>query len=134
VTPILWNSWSIKKDLVLGPCSPNLVLKPTALPKLAKVKARALWLSILVPGRPVRDVTFNDTSHSAELDVKFLSLSITPIQCLSIIAENVYTSPAQHFAAIVLQLHILIVNFPFIGRLDTWDKPLFYLFTRGIRW
>jgi hypothetical protein len=108
------------QDLVLGPHSPNLVLKPTALPKLAKVKARASWLSILVPGRPVRDVIFNDTSHCAEIDVKFLSRSIAPIQRLSIVAENVYTLPISQFVAIVPHLRVLIVNCPFIGRRDTW--------------
>jgi hypothetical protein len=71
------------QDLVLEPRSPNLVLKLTALPKLAKVKAQALWLSMLVHGHPICDVTFNDTSHSAELDVKFLSHSIAPkIGCI----------------------------------------------------
>jgi hypothetical protein len=112
------------RDLVLGPLSSNLVLKPTALPKLAKVKAPASWLSILVPGRPVRDVTFNDISHSASFGVEFLSRSIAPIQCLSIIAENVHTLPIPHFAAIVPQLHVLIVSCPFIGRTDTWVRLL----------
>ena len=105
------------QDLVLGPHSPNLVLKPTVLPKLAKVKARASWLSILVPGRPVRDVIFNDTSHGADIDVRFLSRSIAPIQRF---VENVYTLPISQFAAIVPHLHVLIVNFPFIGCWDTW--------------
>jgi hypothetical protein len=108
------------QDLMLGPHIPNLVLKPTALPKLTKVKARTSWLSILVPGRPVRDVIFNDTSHCAEIDVKFLSHSIAPIQRLSIVAENVYTLPISQFVAIVPHLHVLIVNFPFVGSRDTW--------------
>ena len=108
------------QDLVLGPHSPNLVLKPTALPKLTKVKARTSWLSILVPGRPVRDVIFNDTSHCAEIDIKFLSHSIAPIQRLSIVAENVYTLPISQFVAIVPHLHVLIISCPFIGSRDTW--------------
>ena len=79
------------QDLVLElACSSNLVLKLAALPKLAEVKARTSC--ILVLGRIVRDVTFNNTSHSAELDAKVLSRSIAPIQRLSIVAENVYAS------------------------------------------
>lgn len=107
-------------DLVLGSHSPYPALKPTALPKLAKVKARASWLSILVPGRPVRDVIFNDTSHCAVIDVKFLSRSIAPIQRLSIVAENVYTLPVSQLVAIVPHLHVLVVNCSFIGSQDTW--------------
>jgi hypothetical protein len=113
------------QDLMLGSCSPNLILKLTALPKLAKVKAQALWLSILVPGCPVHNVTFNDTSHSAELNVKFLLLSITPIQCLLIVAKNVYTLPIPHFATVIPQLHVFIVNCSFIDCLDTWVSPCF---------
>ena len=114
------------QDLVLGPHNPNLVLKPTALPKLVKVKARASWLIILVPGRPVRDVIFNDTSHCADIDVRFLCRSIAPIQCLSIVAENVYTLPISQFVAIVPHLHVLIVNCPFIGHRDTWVSLLIF--------
>lgn len=75
-------------------CNPNPALKLTALPKLAKVKARASWLSILVPGRPVCVVIFNDTSPSAERDVKFLSRSIAPIQPVSIVVAVTELSPS----------------------------------------
>jgi len=117
------------QDLGLGPYSPNLVLKPTALPKLTKVKAQTSWLSILVPGRPVRDVIFNDTSHCAEIDIKFLSHSIAPIQRLLIVAENVYTLPISQFVAIVPHLHVLIINCPFIGSRDTWVSLFIFSLT-----
>ena len=112
------------QDLTLGSCNPNLVLKPTALPNLAKVKAQPTWLRVLMPGRPIYNVTFRDVSHGVKVDIGFLRLSTVPIQRLSITAEHLCTLSIPRLATLVPNLAILVITYPFVGRLDTWVSPL----------
>ena len=112
------------QDLTLGSCNPNLVLKPTALPNLAQVKAQPTWLRVLMPGRPIYNVTFRDVSHGVEVDIEFLRLSTAPIQRLSITAEHLCTLSIPRLAALVPKLAILVITYPFVDRLDTWVSPL----------
>jgi hypothetical protein len=114
------------QDLTLGSRNPNLVLKPTALPNLAKVKAQPSWLMVLIPGRPVYDVTFRDIPHGVEVDIEFLCLSTAPIQRLSITAEHLCTLSIPRLAALVPKLAILEITYPFVGRLDTWVSSLVF--------
>jgi hypothetical protein len=59
------------RDLTLATYNPNLALKPTALPKLARVNARPSWLRVIILGRPVCDVTFRDAPTGAIVDLEF---------------------------------------------------------------
>jgi hypothetical protein len=54
----------------------------TCLPNLTQVTANGSWLPILIPGRPVREVTIHNDIHLADFDFSVFTLSTAPIQKL----------------------------------------------------
>jgi hypothetical protein len=68
----------------------------SCLPNLTQVTAVPSWLPILIPGRPVGEVTILECDHTVDdfdfnFDFNFFTLSTAPIQKLSI--PGIYLSP-----------------------------------------
>jgi hypothetical protein len=112
-------------DLALNrpPCHPHLLLGLTALPKLAKVVVQPSWISVLVPGRPICDVTFRNMSAGADAEAEFLSLSTTPIQRLSIIVDrpHILSNPRLDWPG--PNLDVLLCTYPFSSYTHAWVSP-----------
>jgi len=78
------------------------------LPNLTRVYAPPSWLSILIPGRPVREVMMFTPSSIDPTDLSFLTLSTTPIQKLYISYNMLYPKPVS----------LLVSTFPSLVHLD----------------
>jgi hypothetical protein len=78
------------------------------LPNLTRVMASLSWLRILIPGRPVREVTMRLTSSTDPID--FFTLSTTPIQKLKIHYDILYSKPVS----------LLVSIFPSLVRLELY--------------
>jgi hypothetical protein len=80
------------------------------LPNLTRVYCYPSWLSILVPGRPVREILMFSHSGSIHTDWSFLALSTTPIQKLFIHYDVLYTKPVSLLVSTFHSLVHLDVN------------------------
>jgi F-box domain len=78
------------------------------LPNLTRVEAPLSWLRILIPGRPVREVTMRLASNTDSID--FFTLSTTPIQNLKIHYEILYSKPVS----------LLVSAFPSLVHFVAW--------------
>jgi hypothetical protein len=83
------------------------------LPNLTRVSANPSLLRILIPGRPVREVTIRAASSIDSTDWSFFTLSTTPIQKLQIRLDILYSKPVSLLVSIFPSLVHLVVN--------TWD-------------
>jgi F-box domain len=61
-----------------------------SLPNLTRVSAHPSWLRILIPGRPVREVSMLSTPSFRPNELSFFTLSTTPIQKLWIFYAWLY--------------------------------------------
>jgi F-box domain len=87
------------------------------LPNLTRVIANPSWLRILIPGRPVREVTMRSASSTDSID--FFTLSTTPIQKLKINFDILYSKPVSLLVSILpslmhLELYSYDVVFMFV--------------------
>jgi F-box domain len=80
------------------------------LPNLTRVQAAPSFLSILIPGRPVREVVVLSTLDIDSTDFNFFTLSTTPIQKLYICYDMVYPKPASLLVSIFPSLMHLVVS------------------------
>jgi F-box domain len=105
---------SLTNLTIWGNYEPSLPFDERCLPNLTRVRARPSWLGILIPGRPVREVTilspsdFYSTRYST--DMSFFTLSTTPIQKLHIIYEMLYPKPGSLLVSIFPSLVHLVVH------------------------
>jgi hypothetical protein len=78
------------------------------LPNLTRVMAHSSLLRILIPGRPVREVTML-SSRIDSTDLSFFTLSTTPIQKLAISYDMLYPKPKSLLVSIFPSLVHLVV-------------------------
>jgi hypothetical protein len=79
------------------------------LPNLNRVKAMDSLLRILIPGRPVREVTMISPLTADSTDWSFFTFSTTPIQKLCIHFDMLYTKPVSFLVSIFPSLVHLVV-------------------------
>ena len=77
------------------------------LPNLTRIHAHLSWLSILIPGRPVTEVT---TRSASDIDLSFFTLSTTPIQKLRIPYDRLFPNPVSLLVSIFPSLVHLVVD------------------------
>jgi hypothetical protein len=80
------------------------------LPNLTRVDTMPPWLEILIPGRPVREVTMRAPSNIDSTDFSFFTLSTTPIQQFWIDIRMLYPKPVSLLVSIFPSLVHLVVN------------------------
>jgi hypothetical protein len=79
------------------------------LPNLTRVMAMPYLLSVLIPGRPVREVSVHSPYGIDSTDWSFFTLSATPIQKLSIQEGILYPKPGSLLASVFPSLVHLVV-------------------------
>jgi hypothetical protein len=89
-------------------CEPFLPFDERCLPNLTRVYAPPSWLSILIPGRPVREVLMFSPSSIDDIDLSFFTLSTAPIQILDIHYDMLYPKPVS----------LLVSTFPSLVHLE----------------
>jgi F-box domain len=92
----------------------------TCLPNLTRVTAFPCWLSVLIPGRPVREVAIAETYNEDPIDFSFFTLSTAPIQKLYITYTYLHPRRGSFLASIFPSLvHLVVyihsVNWPVCG-------------------
>jgi len=98
---------------------PTLPLEATYLPNLTRIHAPFPWLSCLIPGRPLNEVSSEGcTSNKLTIDFSFFALSTTPIKKLSI--DYSYLSPTP--------VHLLASFLPSLTHftLTVWGRVPFF--------
>jgi F-box domain len=86
---------------------PLLLLDKRCLPNLTRVGAHPSWLSILIPGRPVKEVRMRSASG---IDLSLFTLSTTSIQKLRIPYDGLYPKPVSLLVSIFPSLVHLMVT------------------------
>jgi F-box domain len=79
------------------------------LPNLTRVMALPSWLSILIPGRPVREVVVRYGVEDS-FDFSIFTLSTAPIRKLKIAYEVLCPTPVSHLASIFPSLEHLRID------------------------
>jgi len=82
----------------------------TCLPNLTQVMTNPSWLPILIPGRPVGEVTIQESIHFVDFDFSFFTLSTAPIQKLRIPYTYLYPKSETLLACLFPSLVLLSVN------------------------
>jgi F-box domain len=99
-----------------GDCDPLTPFDERCLPNLTRVSARPSWLRMLIPGRPVREVTMRSSSSTDSID--FFTLSTTPIQKLKINFDILYSKPVT----------LLVSILPSLVHLELYSYDVVFLF------
>ena len=108
---------SLTKLTIWGDHKPLTPFDEGCLPNLTYIRAMPCWLSILIPGRPVREVCVISHVNIDSIDLSFFTLSTNPIQKLrinyDILYPNLYPNPVS----------LLVSIFPSLVHLEmvTWD-------------
>jgi hypothetical protein len=112
------NSESLQNFLNSQPCLTDIGLleeyepfppvDERCLPNLTRVCAPPSWLSVLIPGRPVREVEVVASSFNST-DLSFFTLSTTPIQKLWIDYDMLYPKSGSLLVSIFPALVHLVV-------------------------
>jgi hypothetical protein len=79
------------------------------LPNLTRVSAERSWLGVLIPGRPVREVTVLSPLDIDSTDWSFFTLSTAPIQKLGFNDDMLYSKPGSLLASVFPSLVHLVV-------------------------
>ena len=91
----------------------------TCLPKFTKLDAPNSWLSALIPGRPVKEVIFHESSRSAipTIDITYLVSSLSPIWTLAIGLPSLLALTSSQITSILpaLEKLRLTITTPHIG-------------------
>jgi hypothetical protein len=85
-------------------------LDERCLPNLTRVMARPSFLGIIIPGRPVREVSVLSPYALDSTDSSFFTLSATPIQKLRIDYDILYPKPISLLVSIFPSLVHLVVS------------------------
>jgi len=88
----------------------TLPFKETCFPNLTRIRTEPFWLSILIPGRPVREVTVHRSWRTYSFDFSFFALSTAPIQKLNIPYNILSREPVSLLASIFPSLVHLILD------------------------
>jgi F-box domain len=114
------NSESLQKFLNGQPSLTNISLftayipsppfDERSLPNLTRVEARPSWLRILIPGRPVTDVSVWEYQPEEIIDFSFFTLSTAPIHSLHIPYDNIYPTPGSYLAYIFPSIVNLVLG------------------------
>lgn len=70
-----------------GKTSGGQIIDSGALPKLSKIATNEVWISKLVPGRPLNDIVFFERRLQNSGNMKFLAASTSPLQSLTLSDE-----------------------------------------------
>ena len=81
----------------------------TFLPNLTQVMAQPSWVRMLIPGRPVREVTVVDREEDP-IECSIFTLSTAPIRKLEINYIAICPTPRSHLASIFPSLEILTID------------------------
>jgi F-box domain len=105
-------------------------LDERCLPNLTRVSAPPSWLSILIPGRAVREVLASSPWSIDPIDLSYFALSTTPIQKLQIHYEMLYPNPVSllvsifpslvHLAVIAWDVKWTVRTFMFVNLIDKY--------------
>lgn len=89
----------------------------TCLPKLTKLDAPISWLTALIPGRPVKEVNFHESSLSAIPinDITYLVSSLSPIRTLAVGSASLLALTLSQITSILPALKKLAITTPDIG-------------------
>jgi F-box domain len=83
----------------------------TFLPNLTQVEAESSWLHMLIPGRPVREVTVYEPWDEADpIDYSIFTLSTAAIRKLRIAYRVLYPTSGSHLASIFPSLEHLVID------------------------
>jgi hypothetical protein len=83
----------------------------TFLPNLTHVKAKYDWVRMLIPGRPVREVTVVDPWNAEDtIDFSMFTPSAATIRKLQISFNALYPTPGSHLASIFPSLEHLAID------------------------
>jgi hypothetical protein len=110
---------------------PIPTFEETFLPNLTRVGTRPCWAPILIPGRPVREVTVVNTCFSKDsVDFSIFTLSTAPIRKLHISYYVLYPTSGSQLASIFPSLEHLTIE----AQYRSWDVriPLLYLSITGV--
>jgi len=90
---------------------------PICIPKLTKIQAQISWLAELLPGRPVKDVVFEEDSLSppVPLDKSFSPSSWSAVRILSIRSSSLRIQPPAQIAPFIQALEHLTIEERHIG-------------------
>ena len=90
---------------------------PTCLPKLTKLDAPISWLTALVPGRPVEEVVFRESSRLKIpiIDIAFLVSSLSPIRTLVVGSPSLLRLTLSQITSILPALEKLTITTPDMG-------------------
>jgi F-box domain len=91
---------------------PPLDVDEKFLSNLTCVKAMLSWLGLLIPGRPVREVSMHSHSDRNSTDLSFFTHSTAPIQKLSIHFKMLYPKPVSLLVSIFPSLvHLKLMTY-----------------------
>jgi hypothetical protein len=98
------------------PCR-GLRILPICVPKLTKIQAQISWLAELLPGRPVKDVVFEEDSlcPPVPLDQSFSPSSWSAVRILSIRSTSLRIQPPAQIAPFIQALEHLTIDEHHIG-------------------
>jgi hypothetical protein len=91
---------SLTKLTIWSDYKPLTPFDEGCLPNLTHIRAMPSWLSILIPGRPVREVFVLSHTNIDSTDWGFFTLSTTPIQKLRIHFDMLYPKPISLLVSI----------------------------------
>ena len=101
---------SLTNLTIWGDYEPLAPFDESCLPNLTRVMAEHSWLGMLIPGRPVREVTVARYGDKDSFDFRIFTLSTTPIRKLKITFEMLYPTPGSHLASIFPSLEHLTID------------------------
>ena len=106
----LYSQPSLTNLTIWRDCKPLSPFDERCLPNLTRVMARPSFLGIIIPGRPVREVSVLSPYALDSTDSSFFTLSATPIQKLRIDYEMLYPKPVSLLVSIFPSLVHWVVN------------------------
>jgi len=95
---------SITDITLFEECKPLPPVDERCLPNLTEIFAHPSWFSVLIPGRPVREVSTCHSSNINSTDFSVFTLSTTPIQKLRIYYDRLYPKPVSFLVSIFSSL------------------------------
>jgi F-box domain len=105
------NSQSSLTDITLFTSHiPSSPFDESCLPNLTRVMAVPSWLGILVPGRPVTDVTVLGPRHQNPIDLSFFTRSTAPIHSFDTPYANIYPTPESQLVSIFPSMTNLVLR------------------------
>jgi F-box domain len=91
-----------------GDYEPFPPLDEKCLPNLTRVRSTPSWLSILVPGRPVKEVDMDPPLRTHSIDWSFFKLSTTPIEKFHVDYDMIFPGSGSLLVPFPSLVHLVV--------------------------